>query len=826
MAARTKRRPTAAQVGQQTDWYAPRKVERRDRQVGKQNQNVPLGKLDGTTEDQNMSINERYLRISRTAATAATVIFAVSAMLMPLLSEAKSSRSKTTASQEQAQPGQELPPGAEPRASNYQRTVSLTFKQMGAWSSINLRGVDASRTLAFPIRSDEVVVAARLRFAFDYSPALIPELSHLRVLLNERTVTLEALRKDKELGNAREINLDPRLFKDLNYLRFNSIAHYTRQCEDPFHSSLWVTISDQSRMELTLAPAARVNDLKYLPSPFLDKAESTALKLPFVFGGAPSFGTIRAAGVVASWFGMQAGVRGVEFPVSLNALPDGNAVVFVQSGDNIDSIRGTNGASISIQNHPTNLAAKLLVIAGSSDEEMERAARALALIAPTLSGQQVSVTSETPAAPRKPYDAPAWISTDRPVRFGEIAKLEELRVQGYFPEVVRLNYRVSPDLFTWRTPGVPVNLKYRSIRLPMHRSSSLNVGINNNFIDALPLNVPFKRANDLEQINPAKGENTSLREELLFVPPYGVGGRDQLQFSYFFDVIREGECRNMPPDNLQAAIDAESTIDFSKFPRYVAMPNLAYFANIGFPFTRMADLSETAIVLPERPGPDELGMYLTVLGRMGEATAYPSLRHAVVSSGEVEKMSARDLIVIGSSSNQSLMTKWASNLPMVKINGERHVREPVAKWLPTYRWEQQDVQPLPSPQGSLNLTGNGNLTALMAFESPVQAQRSVVLMYADKAGDLRKISDVLTDPERIPSVQGDFAVVDEKTVEHVKASPTYYLGALPAMSKLRWFFSDQPMLLGLLGLLACLLLATALYRPLKRLLSKRIQKSS
>jgi hypothetical protein len=70
--------------------------------------------------------------------------------------------------------------------------------------------------------------------------------------------------------------------------------------------------------------------------------------------------------------------------------------------------------------------------------------------------------------------------------------------------------------------------------------------------------------------------------------------------------------------------------------------------------------------------------------------------------------------------------------------------------------------PLPSPQGSLNLTGNGNLTALMAFESPVQAQRSVVLMYADKAGDLRKISDVLTDPERIPSVQGDFAVVDEK----------------------------------------------------------------
>lgn len=772
-----------------------------------------------------MTINPPYLRISRVAAIAATFVFGLFATLAPHPSEAKSSKSKALA-KEQALAAQESSSKVDLRTTGAQRTVSLTFKQMGAWSSINLRGVDASRTLAFPIRSDEVVVAARLRFAFDYSPALIPELSHLRVLLNERTVTLEALRKDKELANAREIDLDPRLFKDINYLRFNSIAHYTRQCEDPFHSSLWLTVSDLSRLELTLAPAAKINDLKYLPAPFLDKAESTALKLPFVFGSTPSFGTIKAAGVVASWFGIQAGYRGMETPVSLNALPDGNAVVFVQAGDNIESIKGTTRASISIQPHPNNPHAKLLVIAGSNDEEMERAARALALIAPTLSGQQATVTTETAAAPRKPYDAPAWIATDRPVRFGELVKLEELRVQGYFPEVVRLNYRVAPDLFTWHTAGTPLKLKYRATRLPLHKNSSLNVSINNNFIDALALNVPYKRANELDHVNLTSSENNSLREEVLFIPPYGIGGRDQLQFSYFFDVLKEGECRSMPPDNLQAAIDPESTVDFSSFPHYLAMPNLAYFANIGFPFTRLADLSETAVVLPDRPSPDELSVYLAVMGRMGEATAYPALRHAVVAGGNVEKMSARDLIVIGSAANQGLMAKWASYLPMVKINGERHVREPNTRWLPTYRWEQQDVQPTPQPKGSLNLTGSGNLTALMAFESPMQEQRSVVVMYADKAADLRKISDVLTDPERIASIQGDFAVLDEKTVEHVKASPTYYLGSLPSMSKLRWFFSDQPLLLGFLALLVCILLAAALYRPLRRVLSKRIQKKS
>jgi hypothetical protein len=707
-----------------------------------------------------------------------------------------------------------------------QRVVSLTFKQLGAWSAVNLRGVDASRTLSFSVRADEVVVAAKLRLAYDYSPALIPELSHLRVLLNERTTMLEALPIDKGLANAREINLDPRLFGEVNNLRFNLIGHYTRQCEDPFHSSLWLTLSDLSRIELTLAPVSKTNDLKHLPAPFFDKRDNVQLRLPFVFASTPSFGTLKAAGVLASWFGLQAGARGAQFPVSLNELPEGNAVLFMQGDDNIGGVRGAAGASISIQPHPINPNAKLLVVTGGTDEELARAARAIALINPTLTGQQVSVTKETEAAPRQPYDAPAWVPSDRPVRFGELARLEELRVQGYFPDVVRLNYRVAPDLFTWRTPGAPLQLKYRATRLPLHKNSSLNVNLNNSFIQALALNEPDRNVKEAGRLNLLKAANGAMREESLFLPPYATGGRDQLQLSYYFDVIKDGECRNLPPDNLQAAIDPESTLDFSGFPHYAVLPNLAYFSNIGFPFTRMADLSETAVVLPERPNADELGVYLTLMGRMGEATAYPALRHAVISAADVEKMSDRDLIVIGSATNLSLMTKWAERLPMVYVDGGRRVREPVARWLPNYRWEQQDVQSTRQPQGSLNLLGGGSLTTVMAFESPLKATRSVVLLYADKAADLRKISDVLTDPERVASIQGDFVVVDDKNVEHAKVSETYYLGSLPALSKVRWFFSDQPLLLGLMGLLASILLAALAYRPLRRVIASRAKKSA
>lgn len=768
-------------------------------------------------------MEEKMIR-ERTLHTAGwgAVCLAVSSVLFSTSAHPQSPRSK--APKASSQPVEEVLVEAVSKPVATQRVVSLTFRQMGAWSSINLRGVDASRMLSFPVRPDEVVVGAKLSMVYDYSPALIPELSHLKVLLNERVVAVEPLPKDKGVGNAREYTLDPRLFGESNTLRFNFIGHYTRQCEDPFHSSLWLTLSDLGRLELTLAPVSKVGDLKNLPFPFFDRRENGPLKLPFVFAQTPSFGTLQAAGMVASWFGQQAGTRGAQFPVLLDALPDGNAVVFLQGNDRLKEYKSPGASSVSIEPHPTNAQAKLLVVSGDSEETLARAARAIALFHTTLAGQRVNITEETATAPRKPYDAPAWIPIDRPVKFGELVRLEELRVQGYHPEVVRVNYRVSPDLFTWRTPGVPFDLKYRATRLPLHHNSSLNINLNASFIQTLGLNWPDKKETVKEGAKPAAAGKDALQQEMLFLPPYAIGGRDQLQLSYYFDVRKDGECQNLPPENLQASIDPESTLDFSQFPHYVALPNLAYFANIGFPFTRMADLSESAVVLPSAPNTQELSAYLMLMGKMGEATGYPALRHMVVSTADVASASARDLIVIGSEKRQDLMNQWTDRLPMVQKGNERRLREPSVSWRPTYRWEQQDIQAKPQTKGNLNLSGSGGLTALMAFESPLAKGRSVVYLFADRAEELHKISDVLTDPERVSSIQGDFVVFQEKSVTHAQVSDTYHVGSLPALNKVRWFFEDQPMLLGFLALLICVLLAALVYRPLRALLMKRYGK--
>ena len=84
----------------------------------------------------------------------------------------------------------------------------------------------------------------------------------------------------------------------------------------------------------------------------------------------------------------------------------------------------------------------------------------------------------------------------------------------------------------------------------------------------------------------------------------------------------------------------------------------------------------------------------------------------------------------------------------------------------------------------------------------------------------------MVDPERVSLIQGDFALVDDKKIDYAKVGPIYYLGSLPTMSKIRWFFSDNPLLLGFLGILICIVLAAIMYRTLRRIRAARVKKPS
>ncbi|WP_348254148.1 cellulose biosynthesis cyclic di-GMP-binding regulatory protein BcsB, partial [Salmonella enterica] len=67
-----------------------------------------------------------------------------------------------------------------------------------------------------------------------------------------------------------------------------------------------------------------------------------------------------------------------------------------------------------------------------------------------------------PLLARKPYDAPYWVRTDRPVTFGELETYGgQLQSSGLGPAPINVSLNLPPDLYLLRSNGIDMNLNYR-----------------------------------------------------------------------------------------------------------------------------------------------------------------------------------------------------------------------------------------------------------------------------------------------------------------------------------------------------------------------------
>ncbi len=489
-------------------------------------------------------------------------------------------------------------------------TRELTLKQLGRLDTMNLQGVEASDAVNFDIRADEVVNGAQLVLSYSYSPALLADLSQINVLVNDEVAASLALPKEGA-GQPQQqvVNIPPHLITEFNRLRLQFIGHYTMQCEDPQHSSLWAKINVGSELKLSISPIELKNDLSILPLPFFDRRDSRQLELPFVFARQPDNATLEAAGALSSWMGALAAYRGANFTSVLGQIPQqGNAIVLVESKEAVQlgslQIPELKGATVSLQTNPNDPHGKLLIVAGRDAAELKLAASAVALGSKALVGNSVVIDHLDPLSPRRPYDAPNWLPSDRPVRLGELIDTKQLSVSGYNPGSISIPMRLPPDLFNWREAGVPLDLKYRYTPQQESANSSLLVSLNNTFMKSMPL-PSLKSLDGGENLLAMLKKDESLPREAQVLLPLGVASsRSQLQLRFMFDYIKQGECRDIIIDNMRGLIDPDSSLDLRGFNHYVALPNLGIFNDSGFPFTRLADLSQSAVVLPDGSGPN------------------------------------------------------------------------------------------------------------------------------------------------------------------------------------------------------------------------------
>lgn len=536
-----------------------------------------------------------------------------------------------------------------------------------------------------------------------------------------------------------------------------------------------------------------------------------------MFGPQPDHATLRAAGVVASWFGMHAGWRGARFPTRYDALPSGHAVVFVvgnQRPQALHDLPTPSGPAISVVTNPVDGVSKLLVVQGRTVQELKTAADGLVLATPTLSGQFMQVKEHNNPA-RAAYDVPNWVRTDRPMKLGElVGQAQDLQAFGHQPDTLRVRLRIPPDLFTWRSRGVPLDLKYRYTPPPRANESRLNMSVNDELVQAFNLSASGQGGESRVRL-PLLDAGLLGEGKEVFIPAFKLGSRNELQFQFSFSYVKEGGCRDTLVESTKAMIDADSTLDFSNFPHYADMPHLGYFATSGYPFSRHADLSRTVAVLPATPTPVESEIFLALMGRMGEATGHPATHVRVVGPDAEREMQDADLLVIGTSERQPLLSRWAKYLP-AQIDGEqRRIALPQRNFRFSFGGFGIDPGNDTTVSAQAQTLGNGPLAALLGFESPLTGEASVVVVTGVLPEHIHMALDAVDNYGLAKSMFGSTVFINGAKVDSFTVGDTYSVGYLPPWTLLWYRLSTHPILLGVMAVIAVLILAFALWRTLK-----------
>ena len=684
-------------------------------------------------------------------------------------------------------------------------SYSLTFKQLGSTKALNLRGIDGRSSLPFSVRADEVITKATLKFTYTASPDLLADLSKINVIINgEVAASLPLPKETAGTPVSQVVDLPAHLITEYNVLTLQLIGHYVPTCEDPQHSSLWATISNLGVLEFSTESAPVANDLALLPEPFFDIRDGRTLNLPVVFLGTPDNSTLEAAGTISSWFGARARGRVLNFPTSIDTLPaKGNAIVLVGSKSVIPGLRlpGPTGPALAVIANPNDPNGKLLLVQGRNGKDLKLAAAALATATKTLVGQSMAITQPAELSPRKAYDAPNWLRSDRPVKLGELSTASALNVTGYDPGDIAIGLRLPPDLFTTNDKGIPLDLKYRYTPQPTAVNSSLIVKANNNFVKSYPL-LPMERLTGAPLLAKLQADESLPMQATTRIPLAMLQSRSKIDLRYMYDYTKQGECRDVIVDNVRGAIDPESTLDISGYSHSLAMPNLAAYGGSGYPFTRMADLSQTAVVLPDAPHIQELSTYLNLLGRLGESTGYPGTAITVGRSAQVAELADKDLLVIATGVDQPLIKNWAASLPSAlednRRTGLRDQFSSLVGWV-TARLPEILKPAVAAATGTAVLPpfSSTGLSAYVAgFESPLRSGRSVVLFWGSEPTVLQTgVVAFLGAEGEAPQIAGGLTILRGQKVDTVAVEPTY------SISDLDWFTRTRLALSGNVGLL-------------------------
>lgn len=704
--------------------------------------------------------------------------------------------------------------------------VSVTVAQMGQPKGIILSGGQLQAGINFTLPSDQVITSAQMNLNLKVSPEMAARNTTLQLMMNGQPLGTVPLGTSDSNISSYQLEVPAALVVSSNNISFKINDGDALLCLRDLSDKYQVTIMPDTRLDLEGQQLNIGADLSHFPRPFFDPMQMTPTTLSFAFPAKLQPELVSAAAIVASWFGIEADYRGIRFNVLQDRLPEKNGILFGKPGDVIGGLTLPETATpiLQIVDNPGNPVYKLLLVIGNTDQQLRAAASRLTRGDFNVQSPFMPVDIQT-IPTSKPYDAPRWIATDRPVRLTELMRDDQsLTVSGVWHDPLQLAFRAAPDLFLWDGETIPMQIGYR---FPLEswiddERSYLSMTFNGTFLRNLPVN----KQGLLEMVWHKLGGDARQEIANVSLEPYLIYGDNQLSLYFNIETKESAPCSVLLNNNIKSRINEDSWIDLSKTQHFSLLPNLSYFVGASFPFTRLADFSQTVLLLAETPAESEISTLLDLAARSGIATGTPLYHNRVMfglpsGGANLAWLSQSDVLAVSTLNQNAFNQAILAQSPFTVSEHTFGVRKP-SMWQTAQRYLEGDWT-ASGLDADRYFSSNESWRGFVSFRSQWNPSRVVVMAVASNGDQISRLHADLNLPRINAGIRGDVAIItDENGIRSFRVGPQFPSGQMPWYMMVVWYANQHSALLALAGLMFALVIGLSLYGLLKRRAHKRL----
>lgn len=704
---------------------------------------------------------------------------------------------------------------------------SLKVAQMGQPAGIAMGGGQSQGGITFTLPIDQVITNARLILNLNVSPAMAEQNTTLQLMLNGQPLGSVPLGAADSDTSRFQLDVPAALLVSVNNLSFKITGDAnTFQCRRDTDGEYRVTILPDSHFELEGQQLNIGNELINFPRPFFDAMQMSASTVSFSFTEKVSADAISAAALLSSWLGIEADYRGVNFDTKYNVLPEKNGILIGHPGETIGGVTLPESDEPLLQyiDNPVNPVYKLLLVVGKDETALRMAA--WRLTQNKFEPQTASLKVEMKAIPvSQPYDAPRWIPTDRPVKLSELLRTDQtLTTTGIWHEPLNIAFRAAPDLFLWDGGNIPMHINYR---FPAEdwideSHSWLSVTLNSTFLRNLPVN----KQGALETLWRKMGGDARQEQADIAIEPYQIYGDNQLSLYFHITPQEDASCAVLLNNNIKSRIDDTSTIDLSHTRHFALLPNLSFFVGASFPFTRLADFSQTVLLLSENPTETQVSTLLEMVARSGNATGTALANNRVLlgipaGGSGLEMLRNRDVLAV-SNMTQALFNQGLLKQSPFSTRDSSLVANKPTLWQKTLRWLGGDWT-ADNIEADRYFSSNADWRGFISFPSQWNSDRLVVVILGSNDDQLSRLPVDLNSAKINAGIRGDAAIItDENGVRSFRVGGQYPSGEMPRHMMIVWYANQHAVLLAISGLVFSIIFGLFMYGGLKRRARKRL----